>query len=632
MSNRKLDDMKLNEIKLKASKHGGPGSRFAGLKEKPKNTKVTIKKLLKYISYSIKTLIFLIVIVLITTVLSLSINLLIERIAASFGQFDKDLNTWVIAPDKAMFTKHLLILISVYIGYCLLSYFQSIIAAHLAVGMSKKLRNDLFNKIVKFPIKYTDTHPHGDIMSRMTNDVDNIVNAVSSSIGSLIGGAITIIGCLVLMIIYSPLLTLVALVTLALSLLVTGLMSKFMGPLFTKQQAILGLLNSQTEEMVTGCKTVKAYNHESSAIEEFNEYSDKLKKTGLKAQIWGGSMGPIMNFVGNVGYFLVAFFGALFVLNGIGNNIVGEPLTISIVIMFTTLTKQFTRPINEMAHLYSSIITALAGAERVFTMMDEETESFEGKVEFDPNKTEGTIDFENVNFSYVEGKPVLRNFSVDVRKGHKIALVGATGSGKTTIVNLLLRYYDIDSGTIKVDGININDISKKDLRDCISIVLQDAVLFADTIENNVKYGKENATKEEIDEALKMANCYKFVNRLPLKEKTVLNEGATNLSQGQRQLLTIARAVLANPKILILDEATSSVDTRTEKKIQDAMVKLMENRTSIIIAHRLSTIQDADFIVVLDQGKVVEMGNHEELVALGGVYNKLYQTQYKGLDT
>ena len=632
MSKRKLDEKKLNEIKLKASKHGGPGSRFAGLKEKPKNTKETIKKLLNYISYSKKTLIFLIVIVLITTVLSLSINLLIERIAASFGQFDTDKNVWIVIPDKAMFTKHLLILISVYIGYCVLSYFQSIISAHLAVGMSKKLRNDLFNKIVKFPIKYTDTHPHGDIMSRMTNDVDNIVNAVSSSIGSLIGGIITIVGCLVLMIIYSPLLTLVALVTLALSLLVTGLMSKFMGPLFTKQQAILGLLNSQTEEMVTGCKTVKAYNHESSAIEEFNEYSDKLKKTGLKAQIWGGSMGPIMNFVGNVGYFLVAFFGALFVLNGIGNNIIGKPLTVSIVIMFTTLTKQFTRPINEMAHLYSSIITALAGAERVFTMMDEETESFEGKVEFDPNKTKGVIDFENVNFSYVEGKPVLRNFSVDVRKGHKIALVGATGSGKTTIVNLLLRYYDIDSGAIKIDGININDISKKDLRDCISIVLQDAVLFADTIENNVKYGKENATKEEIDEALKMANCYKFVNRLPLKEKTVLNEGATNLSQGQRQLLTIARAVLANPKILILDEATSSVDTRTEKKIQDAMVKLMENRTSIIIAHRLSTIQDADFIVVLDQGKVVEMGNHEELVALGGVYNKLYQTQYKGLDT
>ena len=632
MSKRRLDEKKLQEIKMKASRHGGPGSRFGGFKEKPKNLKATLKKLLKYISYSKKTLISLIIIVLITTALSLSVSLIIERITASFGQYDQDQQIWIIAPDVAAFTNYIIILASVYLGYCVLSYFQSLISAHLAVGMSKKLRNDLFKRIVRLPIKYTDTHPHGDIMSRMTNDVDHIVTAVSSSISSLIGGVLTIIGCLVIMIIYSPLLTLVALVTLALSLLLTSLMSKFMGPLFTKQQAILGLLNSQTEEMVTGCKTVIAYNHQDEAIKEFNEYSDKLKKTGIKAQIWGGSMGPIMNFIGNVGYFLVAFFGALFVINNIGNTIYGAPLTISIIIMFTTITKQFTRPINEIAQLYSSIITALAGAERVFALMDSEIEDFNGKVEFDPNKTNGAISFENVNFSYVEGKPVLKDFSVEVKKGHKIALVGATGSGKTTIVNLLLRYYDIDSGCIKIDGININDISKKDLRDCISIVLQDAVLFADTIENNVKYGKENASKEEINEALKMANCYKFVNRLPEKEKTILNEGATNLSQGQRQLLTIARAVLANPKILILDEATSSVDTRTEKKIQDAMVKLMENRTSIIIAHRLSTIQDADFIVVLDQGKVVEMGNHNELLELDGVYNKLYQTQYRGLNT
>ena len=241
------------------------------------------------------------------------------------------------------------------------------------------------------------------------------------------------------------------------------------------------------------------------------------------------------------------------------------------------------------------------------------------------------IDFENVYFSYVEGKPVLKDLSIDIRSGHKIALVGATGRGKTTIVNLLLRYYDIDSGSIKIDGIDINDISKKDLRDCISIVLQDAVLFEDTIENNIKYGKENAAQEEFEAAIKTANCRSFINKLPLKEKTILSEGASNISQGQKQLLTIARAVLANPKILILDEATSSVDTRTEKKIQDAMVKLMENRTSIIIAHRLSTIQDADLIVVLDQGRVVEMGNHNELIALNGVYNRLYQTQYKGLD-
>ena len=498
--------------------------------------------------------------------------------------------------------------------------------------MTRKMRNDLFARIVKFPIKYTDTHPHGDIMSRMTNDIDNISMAVSSSITSLVSGILTIIGCLCIMIVYSPLLTAVAMITLVLSISFTALMSKFMRPLFVKQSRILGMLNAQTEEMVTGCKTVIAYNHQSIAEEEFNDYSNELCHTAIKAQIWGGSMGPIMNFVGNFGYFLICIFGALFVTKGIGNGLFGEALSVSVVISFLTLNKQFTRPINEIAHLYSSILTAMAGAERVFTMMNEEVEDFTGTVEFDSTKTTGYIDFRHVGFSYVPGKPVLKDFNIDMYSGHKIALVGATGSGKTTIVNLLLRFYDIDSGQILIDGKDIKDMSKKDLRDCISIVLQDAVLFGDTVENNVKYGKTDATQEEFEEALKMANCYKFVQRLPQKEKTILSEGATNISQGQRQLLTIARAILANPKILILDEATSSVDTRTEKKIQDALLKLMENRTSIIIAHRLSTIQDADLILVLDQGVIVEMGNHEELLQKQGVYNRLYQTQFAGLDT
>lgn len=632
MSRRKLDEKKLRQIQMSQGNGKGPGSRFGGLKEKPKNIKGTIKQLINYLSFSKTLMIILIVVVLFYTICSLSTNVIIQNIIASLGEYNSDLNIWNKEPNSSLFINNLILLASVYVLYCILQYIASLCSSYVAVGMSKKLRNDLFSKIVKFPIKYTDSHPHGDIMSRMTNDIDNISNAIAQSVTSLISGLLTIIGCLAIMIYYSPLLTLVSLITLLLSSIFTMIMSKFMRPLFVKQQTILGLLNTQTEEMVSGCKTVIAYNHQDEAMDEFNEYSDNLAKTSIKAQIWGGSMGPIMNFIGNLGHFLVCYFGALFVLNGIGNTLFGEPLTIAIVIMFVTTTKQFTRPINEVASLYSSLLTAMAGAERVFTMMNEEVEEFKGKVPFNPLTTKGVIDFEHVYFSYVEGKPVLKDFNVDVRSGHKIALVGATGSGKTTIVNLLLRFYDIDSGAIKIDGININDISKKDLRDCISIVLQDAVLFEDTIENNIKYGKENATQEEFENALKMANCYKFVNRLPLKEKTILSEGASNISQGQRQLLTIARAVLADPKILILDEATSSVDTRTEKKIQDAMVKLMENRTSIIIAHRLSTIQDADFIVVLDQGKVVEMGNHEELIAKKGVYERLYQTQYKGLNT
>ncbi|MDY2888785.1 MAG: ABC transporter ATP-binding protein [Candidatus Caccosoma sp.] len=632
MSKRKLDESKLKEIQRQQGNRGGPGSRFGGVKEKPKDLKGTMKKLLKYVSFSKVTLIVLVIIVLISTVISLSTNIVIEKLISSLGSYNFEKKIWAVNPSKTNFINSILLLSGIYLTYCVLQYFTSLLAAYIAIGMTKKMRNDLFNKIALLPIKYTDSHPHGDIMSRMTNDVDNIANAVSSSITSLVSGVLTIIGCLAIMIYYSPLLTLVSLITLGLTIILTALMSKFMRPLFLKQQSVLGLLNSQTEEMVSGCKTVIAYNHQKTAKEEFNEYSNDLCNTGMKAQIWSGSMGPIMNFIGNVSYFLICYFGALFVINGIGNSLFNEPLTIAVVIMFINTSKQFTRPINEVASLYSSLITALAGAERVFSLLNEEVEDFNGKVEFDPTKTKGTIDFEHVYFSYVKDKPVLKDFTLDIRSGHKIALVGATGSGKTTIVNLLLRFYDIDSGSIKIDGIDIKDMSKKDLRDAISIVLQDAVLFEDSVENNVKFGKKNATHEEFLKAIEMANCRSFIKRLPEKEKTILTEGATNISQGQRQLLTIARAVLADPKILILDEATSSVDTRTEKKIQDAMVKLMQNRTSIIIAHRLSTIQDADLIVVLDQGRVVEMGNHEQLIKKDGAYNKLYQTQYKGLNT
>lgn len=632
MARRQFDDKRLREMQMKQGNGRGPGSRFGGLKEKPKDLKATIKQLLNYISFSKGLLIALIFVVILTTTCTLSTNVFIEKIIAALGEYDVDNNIWTKNPNPQDFLLFVVLLASVYILYCIFQYVSSILSAYLVTGMTRKMRNDLFARIVKFPIKYTDTHPHGDIMSRMTNDIDNISMAVSSSITSLVSGILTIIGCLCIMLVYSPLLTAVAMITLVLSISFTAIMSKFMRPLFIKQSRILGMLNAQTEEMVTGCKTVIAYNHQSIAEEEFNDYSNELCHTAIKAQIWGGSMGPIMNFVGNFGYFLICIFGALFVTRGIGNGLFGEALSVSVVISFLTLNKQFTRPINEIAHLYSSILTAMAGAERVFTMMNEEVEEFNGTIDFDPATTTGYIDFRHVGFSYVPGKPVLKDFNIDMYSGHKIALVGATGSGKTTIVNLLLRFYDIDSGQILIDGKDIKDMSKKDLRDCISIVLQDAVLFGDTVENNVKYGKADATDEEFENALKMANCYKFVQRLPQKEKTILSEGATNISQGQRQLLTIARAILANPKILILDEATSSVDTRTEKKIQDALLKLMENRTSIIIAHRLSTIQDADLILVLDQGVIVELGNHEELLQKQGVYNRLYQTQFAGLDT
>lgn len=609
----------------------GGGGQFGMKKEKPQNTMKTISRLMGYIARSKGLFFATLIIVLINTLILLYCNVLVKDVIASLGELDENFN-FIKNPNSDDFIFNIVLLGVCYLVYSVLTYFSSILSAHLSVKTIRLMRNDLFGKIVYLPINYIDTHPHGDIISRMTNDVDNVANAIGSTLSTLISSLLTIVGCLFIMIYYSPLLTLVSLIVLVLTLIFTTLMNKYVRPLYKKQQEILGQLNSQTEEMVTGYKTVMTYNREEVAINDFNNLSNELAKKGFFAQIFSGSMGPMMNFINNIGYFLVSIFGSIFITKKIGGPIYDfNGLDVATVVMFLTLTKQFARPINQIATLYTAFLSAMAGAERVFALLDEEGESFEKELDFDYRNIKGDIDFSDIVFSYDGEKQVLKGFSVDVYSGHKIALVGATGSGKTTIVNLLLRFYDVNSGTIKIDGMDIAKVSKKDLREAISIVLQDPILFKDTIENNVRYGKLDATDEEIDEALKFANCDTFIDVLPMGKKTMLNEGATNISQGQRQLITIARAVLANPKILILDEATSSVDTRTEKNIQDAMVKLMADRTSIIIAHRLSTIEDADLIVVLDNGKVAEMGNHLELIAHGGIYNKLYQTQFAGLD-
>ena len=470
------------------------------------------------------------------------------------------------------------------------------------------MRQDLFEKISYLPIKYTDTHRHGDIMSRMTNDVENISNSISQSIASLFSAVITLIGSLVMMIYYSWQLTIVAMVTIPLTLLVTTQLSKFMRKYFVAQQTILGQLNGHIEETVTGCKTVIAYSKEDAAIGTFAKIAEEYRKVGIKANIWGGIMGPCMNMIGNLGYLLVAAFGGYFAAGGL--------LGIDAIQAVLQYSKQFTRPINEIANQYTQILTAMAGAERVFEIMDADSETDNGKNPIKVEDIRGDITFRDMYFSYKPGEPVLKGFDLDVKQGQKIAIVGATGSGKTTVVNLLTRFYDIDSGEIDIDGININDIPKSTLRHAIAIVLQDTVLFSDTIASNIRYGRQGATDEEIKQAAHTANADTFVD----------------LSQGQRQLLAIARAVLADPKILILDEATSSVDTRTEMHIQSAMVALMKGRTSLIIAHRLSTIRDADKIVVLDGGIVAEAGSHEELLAKKGAYWKLYQNQYAGFAT
>ena len=513
-------------------------------------------------------------------------------------------------------------LLCVYLVNVLCTLAQTLSAANLSQRIVRKMRHDLFEKIDNLPIPYLDSHSNGDVMSRMTNDVENISNTIAQSLGSLFSGVLTVAGTVAVMFYYCWQLTIITMVTVVITVIVTKYLSHTMRKVYRKRSKMLGQLNGHSEEMITGYKTIVAYNKQKDVMEEFNRTSDELTEVSIQAEILGGSMGPVMNCISNVGFVIVSAFGGYFALEGL--------ITVGVISAFIIYAKQFSRPINEIAQLYGTIQTAVAGAERVFELLDQPDENNDGDLELDTVR--GEITFSHVNFSYVPGKQVLYDFDLTVKPGEKIALVGATGSGKTTVVNLLMRFYPVDSGEILIDGVNIQKLRRDFLRHNTAIVLQDTVLFTDTIEENIRYSNPEADEKSIQYAAQMSNSARFIEKLPKKYKTLLKQAGAQLSQGQRQLLTIARAVLADPRILILDEATSSVDTRTEKRIQDAMVRLMENRTSLIIAHRLSTIQDADKIVVMDKGHVVELGNHEELLAQKGKYYELYMTQFAGKAT
>ena len=602
------NQVQLNNYKIPGMR--GPRNRGREV-EKPKEGRKTLKRLLTYFGKELKMMIALLAAVFIIVICSVYAPRLqsnaIDYIAA--GQF-------------SMLTPVLLMMTGLYLVNSVCTFIQTRFSAILSQRVVKKMRQDLFQSIVNLPIKYLDSHPHGDIMSRMTNDVENISNTVSQSLSSLFSGILTIIGTVIMMLALCPQLAILSCTTVILTVLATKGLSAAMRKFYRKRQELLGVLNSQVEEMVTGYKTVVAYNRQDMVCTEFDKTSDELTRVGIIAEILGGSMGPVMNVINNVGFVIIAAFGGYFAVKGI--------VSIGTISAFIVYAKQFGRPIDEIAQIYGQIQTAIAGAERVFAIMDNEREDKSGDKLITSDSP--VITFKNVNFSYQEGKQVLYDFNLEVKGGQKVALVGATGSGKTTVVNLLIRFYNIDSGEILIDGVNIKDIDIADLRKNTAIVLQDTVLFADTIRNNLLYSNENATEEEMVEATKMSNCDSMIRRMPEKYDSMLSASGQNISQGQRQLLSIARAFLAHPKILILDEATSSVDTRTEKKIQDAMVNLMKNRTSLIIAHRLSTIQDADCIVVMDQGKIVEMGNHDELITRKGRYYNLYMTQFAGQET
>ena len=593
-------------------------------KQKPKNAKKTLKRLLGYIGRSKLLVICLIGIMILVTATDLAGPAIQGAAIDTFSIVDGK-----VTVDMPSLVSYLIAMGVMFAVSATLSLFQGFIAAKLSQNTVYMLRNDLFKKISKLPIKFTDTHKHGDIMSRMTNDVENVSNAVSQSIASLISSILTLIGAFTMMVYYGWVMALIACLTVPLTIFISSTLSKFMKKYFVRRQKLLGQLNGQVEEMVTSYKTVVAYGKEEKAVKEFSETSKRLKTCSISARVWGSVMGPCMNFLGNLQYVLIAAFGGFFVLNPVPFM---RQLSIGNIQSMLQYSKKFTRPVNEIANQYANILTALAGAERIFEIMDSADEIDEGTQSIEISEIQGNIYFKNIDFSYVEGEQVLKGLDLWVKPGQKIAIVGATGSGKTTIVNLLTRFYEIDGGEITIDGVDIRSIPKDTLRKSIAIVLQDTVLFSDTIRANIKYGREGATDEEMKRAAELAKADIFIERLPDGYDSVLAESGSNLSQGQRQLLSIARAVLADPKILILDEATSSVDTRTEMHIQQAMVALMKNRTSLIIAHRLSTIRDADKIVVIKEGRVAEAGNHEELLALNGEYAKLYSSQFAGVAT
>ncbi len=603
---------------------GGPmGARIN--REKPKNTWRTLVRLVKYIGKSKLLVAMLLLIMAVVTVTDLA-GPALQGEAINTIKVGADGSMSVDFPRMAGF---LAVMGVLFVISASLSYVRGVVSAKLSQNTVYMMRNDLFRKISRLPIKYTDTHKHGDIMSRMTNDVENVSNAVSQSIVSLLSSVLTLVGAFAMMLYYSWVMALIACITIPLTVLISTNLAKFMRKYFVKRQKLLGTLNGHVEEMVTSYKTVIAYGKEGRAVEEFTQTAEDYKDSSIKARVWGSIMGPCMNLLGNMQYVLIAAFGGYFVLNP---SFLVPSLSLGNIHSMLQYSKKFTRPVNEIANQYSSILTALAGAERIFEIMDSADEVDDGTSEISVEEINGNIRFQDIDFSYVEGKQVLHDLDLWLYRGQKLAIVGATGSGKTTIVNLLTRFYEIDGGNITIDGIDITDIPKRTLRRSVAIVLQDTVLFSDTIRANIKYSNPLASDEEMREAARLARADEFIERLPDGYDTVLAESGSNLSQGQRQLLSIARAVLADPKILILDEATSSVDTRTEMHIQEAMQNLMKNRTSLIIAHRLSTVRDADKIVVISEGRVVEAGTHDELLTLGGEYSKLYENQFAGIET
>jgi ATP-binding cassette subfamily B protein len=514
----------------------------------------------------------------------------------------------------------ILILILLYLASALFNFVQQYIMAGVSQGIVKRMREDVFSKFDKLPLKFYDSKTHGEILSRVTNDIDNISSTLAQSLTQLISAVVTIVGVVIMMLTISPILTLVALVTIPMSMMITMFVAKKSQKYFKEQQKYLGELNGHVEEMYTGYAIVKAYNYEYKSISRFEKFNDNLRDVGLKAQFISGIIMPMMNFVNNIGYVLITSIG--------GYMIIKKSIEIGDVQAFIQYSRQLGQPIVQTANIANIIQSTIASSERVFEILDEIDEIEQDIENVNEDKIKGNVKFDNITFGYNEDKIIIDNLTFEVEHGQKIAIVGPTGAGKTTLVNLLMRFYDTNLGNIYIDEIDSKLMKRSSLRNLFGMVLQDTWLFKGTIKENIAYSKEDATMEQIKQAAITAHAHHFISTLPDGYETILNEEGTNISQGQKQLLTIARAILANPKLLILDEATSNVDTRTEVLIQKAMDELMKGRTSFIIAHRLSTIKNADLILVMKDGRIIETGNHNKLLDKKGFYFELYNSQFE----
>ncbi|MBP2643341.1 MAG: putative transporter ATP-binding protein [Firmicutes bacterium] len=580
------------------------------INEKLKNTKETIKRLIAYFGDKKKTVMLTFLLCLITTI----INIIGTRMNG------ESVDSFIDKGDMTGLFYICLILAAMYLTSTVSTYFQNRFMVSIAQKTSAEIRRDLYRSIQLLPLKYFDTHSSGDLMSRLTNDVDNINMTLSQSITQFFSGVINIAGMLVAMVLLSPVLTLVGLTTMPFMYLLTKFIVKRTQPFFIKQQKELGNLNGYIEERISGQKIITLFGQEEQVKEDFEKINKKFTKSAILAQAFSG-IGPVNNAINNLTYLIITVSGAYLILGGMD-------ITIGKVFTFLLYMRNFTRPINELMNIFNSIQAALAGVERVFEVMDEPKEKDSERAKEVPN-LQGEVMLVDVNFSYTKDKKILKNLSLKTKKGQVIAIVGPTGSGKTTIVNLLTKFYDIDSGRILIDGENIDNIKRSSLRRTISIVLQDTYLFSESIRENIRYGSLSANDEQVEQAAKLANAHGFIKQLPDGYDTVLEDNGSNLSHGQRQLLAIARAVLAQSSILILDEATSSIDTHTEMAIQKALLNLMKGKTSFVIAHRLSTIKNADEILAIKDGQIIERGTHAKLIESKGFYADLYNSQFNG---